>query len=144
MEATDNGRQLSPGRDNGDAAVGRLLILTGSLPFAVGGILAVLGGGDQLPDVCVFRSLTGLPCPLCGGTRAFIHAMSGDGSFLSYNAFWVFVALALILTGAITLLTRAPVEKAWRQSGRLALYLIATLVAGGWIWALLNQSTIAS
>ena len=52
---------------------------------------------------CPFRALTGLPCPLCGGTRAFAWAARGDTGFLSYNGFWVFVAVALIVMGLFVL-----------------------------------------
>ena len=58
---------------------------------------------------CPFRALTGLPCPLCGGTRAFAWAARGDTGFLSYNGFWVFVAVALIVMGLFVLVTRVRV-----------------------------------
>ena len=33
---------------------------------------------DHPPSVCVFRLVTGLPCPTCGGTRATLGLASGD------------------------------------------------------------------
>jgi hypothetical protein len=52
-----------------------------------GGIaLAVLGVGrlhqvlSLAPD-CVFKGLTGIPCPTCGSTRSVVHLSHGD--FLS-------------------------------------------------------------
>jgi hypothetical protein len=53
--------------------------LTLSWPLALLGAPAVLSLGD-LP-LCGFRHVTGLPCPLCGGTRAC--AALADGNFLA-------------------------------------------------------------
>jgi hypothetical protein len=33
--------------------------------------------GAPLPAVCGYRLRTGLPCPLCGATRAFVHLVRG-------------------------------------------------------------------
>ena len=118
------------------------LILAGCIPFAVGGVLAVSSGSGKVPVFCPFRLATGLPCPLCGGTRAFTYAASGDTKFLTYNGFWVFVALAMIVTGVLLTFTRAPVRKFWQGLGRFPLIVMAVLLTGGWIWSLANQSTI--
>lgn len=53
--------------------------LTLGWPLALLGAPAVLSLGD-LP-LCGFRHVTGLPCPLCGGTRAC--AALADGNFLA-------------------------------------------------------------
>ncbi|MES2951483.1 MAG: DUF2752 domain-containing protein [Pseudomonadota bacterium] len=53
--------------------------LTLGWPLALLGAPAVLSLGD-LP-LCGFRHLTGLPCPLCGGTRAC--AALADGNFVA-------------------------------------------------------------
>jgi hypothetical protein len=52
--------------------------LTLGWPLALLGAPLVLSLGD-LP-LCGFRHVTGLPCPLCGGTRAC--AALADGNFL--------------------------------------------------------------
>jgi hypothetical protein len=54
-------------------------VLTMSWPLALLGAPAVLSLGD-LP-LCGFRHVTGLPCPLCGGTRACAALV--DGNFLA-------------------------------------------------------------
>lgn len=49
-----------------------------------GGIaLLMLGVGRLLPILsyapdCVFRGLTGIPCPTCGSTRSVVHLAHGD------------------------------------------------------------------
>jgi hypothetical protein len=113
----------------------------GCLPFAVGALVSRDGAGWWPP--CPFRSITGLPGPLCGGTRAFAWAARGDSGFLHYNAFWVFVAVAMVLAGALVLLLRRPfLDALMRTPGRVSLT-IALLFASGWIYALSERATIA-
>ena len=63
-------------RMGSERRLGALLVAGGCLPFAAGA-LADRDGGGLLPP-CPFRSLTGLPCPFCGATRAFALAVRGD------------------------------------------------------------------
>ena len=51
-----------------------------------------LGLLDQLPDICIFKKLTGLKCPGCGMTHAFICLGRFQlGEALRYNIFSVFL-----------------------------------------------------
>ena len=82
--------------------LGALLIAGGCLPFAAGALAGRDGDTGLLPP-CPFREATGLPCPLCGATRAFALAVRGDGGWLSYNAPWVVLAALSVAAGALLL-----------------------------------------
>ena len=119
---------------------GLMLIAAGCLPFAAGAVLPAEGAGF-LPD-CPFRSMTGLPCPLCGATRAFTHVARGDSAFLSYNAFWVLVAVAMIVAGAVVLIRRRPFMDDLTRTPARAAVTLALLGGAGWAYALAERATI--
>lgn len=48
-----------------------------------------------IPDFCVFRALTGIYCPGCGGTRAFQLLFRGD--ILQSLIYHPFIAYAVVL-----------------------------------------------
>lgn len=48
-----------------------------------------------IPDFCVFRALTGIYCPGCGGTRAFLLLFRGD--ILQSLIYHPFIAYAVVL-----------------------------------------------
>ena len=56
--------------------------------------------------ICPFRAATGLPCPFCGATRAFVYFFNGDGRFLHYNWSWLVVWAAVAAWGAVALARR--------------------------------------
>ncbi len=62
--------------------------------------IALSGGGNStsVPEVCLFRAVTHLPCPSCGTTRAIGLLLRGDpGGSLMTNPFGIIDALALLL-----------------------------------------------
>ena len=113
----------------------------GCAPFAIGALIP--RDGLSLIPTCPFRALTGLPCPLCGGTRAFPWAARGDTGFLSYNGFWVFVALALIVAGVFVLATRVQLIDRLMRTPVRTVALLVVLGGAGWAWALAERATIA-
>jgi hypothetical protein len=124
--------------------LGALLVAGGCLPFAAGALMD--GDGPGLP--CPFREVTGVPCPLCGASRAFALAARGDGDLYRYNAAWVALAAAAILVGLVALAAsavgRAPLTWARAALGappRLAAALVL-LVALPWAYAITERQAI--
>jgi hypothetical protein len=107
-----------------DRRTGALLVAGACVPFAAATL--VERADVELP--CPFRDATGLPCPLCGATRAFALAARGDLGFLDYNAVWVAVAAVVVLAG---LLRKAP--PAWAY---------VAVMAVAWGYALANRAAI--
>ena len=59
---------------------------------------ALARSAEHAPSLCVFRNVTGLPCPTCGTTRATLAFARGDIlAGVLYNPF-VVTALAIGLT----------------------------------------------
>lgn len=70
---------------------------------------------------CPLRSMTGIACPGCGGTRAGLALFRGDvAAALAMNPFLV-LALATLLTGGIAaLVAPRPTERWLAAAGRFA------------------------
>jgi hypothetical protein len=110
------------------------LLAFGCAPFVAGALVPADGDTGLF---CPFRELTGLPCPLCGATRAFALAARGDGRFLDYNAVWVVLAALLIVAGVVVLVTR------WRP--RVSPAVVAgVVVAVAWGYALAHRTAIVA
>jgi hypothetical protein len=110
------------------------LVAFGCAPFVAGAIVPADGDTGLF---CPLRELTGLPCPLCGATRAFALAARGDGRFLDYNAVWVVVAALLIVAGVVVLLTR-------RRPHLPTLPLTVMVAAIAWVYALAHRGAIVT
>src|SRR5262245_55658791 len=84
----------------------------GAILAACGGVIALAVGLlhlARLPiPVCVFKAVTGWPCPTCGSTRAVGRLLEGDlpGAF-AMNPLAVMVALAILLWGLADLVLLA-------------------------------------
>jgi hypothetical protein len=75
---------------------------------AVATALAQLGPGGMVPVACPFLSLTGLDCPLCGGTRSADELLHGHLlTALSLNALTTVLLLGLLSGWVAWLVSRA-------------------------------------
>lgn len=117
----------------------------GALPLALLLTWAVLVGVFMLlkPDgsdatLCVFRNVTGVPCPTCGSTRAALAAVHGrplDALMLN-----PFVTVAVIVTAAclvvrIGFARRIELDLAPRQAA-MAWVVFVALLGANWVFVI--------
>ncbi len=93
---------------------------SGQIEYGIiyGGIaLSILGAVRLLPVLslaphCLFRKMTGFPCPTCGATRSVVHLANGDiaAAFVMnpLAAAGVLVAIFFFFYSIITLLLEIP------------------------------------
>ena len=94
-----------------------------------------LGLLDQLPEICIFKRLTGLKCPGCGMTHAFICLGRFQfGEALRYNIFSVF----LFYGGLLWLIYLKNIQV--RLSNKI---MISVLVMVMIYWVIRNMNFIA-
>ena len=78
------------------------------------------------PFACPLRAITGIPCPLCGMTRACVAAVHGHlGASLVFNPGGILVVLF-----ALTALIRPQ----WLVRARPRLWLIGSALGALWLW----------
>jgi len=100
----------------------------------IAGAAVILGGPAALAifprlslGMCPFGVLTGLPCPLCGGTRAAKALLHGDwGLALYFNPLAIIAALALALALAMLIweAARGRALADWARQGERAARLL--------------------
>jgi hypothetical protein len=105
-------------------------------------------------SVCPFLHATGVPCPACGATRAFVLMAHGDGGgAMRFNWTWIViwaVAVAALAVAAWRSLGGRPAfPEPLRQAGRwlqshpvAVVALPFVLMAGPWAVAMANIAAI--
>ena len=98
-------------------------------------------GGEGLWLPCPLRTLTGIPCPLCGMTTAATALASGDlGAALAANPFVLLLAgftLVMAALMAARVAGRVPGAAQWPASRRRQSYwVVAGLAAASWAFQL--------
>lgn len=103
---------------SGVALGGRIVVLVLATLSLVGLVVArmwpvpAVESGDP---TCLLRILTGLPCPGCGMTRAWVHTAHGNlPTAFEYNLFGpigLLAAAALVAYVAVALVRRRPPER---------------------------------
>ena len=78
------------------------------------------------PFVCPLRALTGVPCPLCGMTRACVAAVHGHvGASLAFNPAGLVVIVAALI---------ALVRPQWLTRVHVPMWGVGLAIAALWVW----------
>jgi Protein of unknown function (DUF2752) len=114
---------------SGDGALG-VALRAGSMATAAVVVSAVHRVHDP-GTLCPLRALTGIPCPLCGGTTVFIELGAAHPAK-------ALLASPVVLLGAIGLAT-APLgsgRRWWALDSRIRAWIIAVTLGLSWVWQL--------
>jgi hypothetical protein len=100
------------------------------LRVASGGMVAIAAAWPLLPAhpplACPLRALTGIPCPMCGMTRAVVAAAHGHlGTSLAFNPAGIVVLVVAVV---------AILGPAWLTRLRIPLWSVFTLAGALWVW----------
>jgi hypothetical protein len=100
------------------------------LRLVSGGMVAIAAVWPLFPAhptlACPLRAATGVPCPLCGMTRAVVAAVHGHlGTSLAFNPGGIVVLL---------LATIALVRPAWLTRLRLPMWSLVATFGALWLW----------
>lgn len=125
---------VAVGRDRSTA---RAVVLRYATVAAVAVALASLHLSRRPATICPLRTLTGIPCPFCGGTTAAVHLGRGDlrGALAASP-----LAVAMLSTWPLVGVVRMP--RWWASPRARWIAIVATLVAAE-LWQLLRLGLIA-
>jgi len=121
----------------------RLLAVLAAVAALYALLLTHAAWAERIRAICVFRAITHVPCPTCGGTRATIALASGDLTLaFRYNplisAAWLLLPAALL--GALVFRARwhsVPLaRRRWAVRGAVLVLVVAGLA--NWIYVIGN------
>jgi hypothetical protein len=119
-------------------------VIAGYIWVAVNIIMYEDNSASAIPGLCIFRNLTGIPCPSCGSTRSVISVIKGEfyealllnpiGYILT---FLLIIAPLWILFDLIT--KKRSLYKIYQKLEKLLriksiAVLLIILIASVWIW----------
>ncbi len=123
--------------------------VVGVWPLALGivwtvlvGVFVLLKPAGSDATLCVFRNVTGLPCPTCGSSRAAIAVVQGRPlDAIVFNPFVTIAgALAIAwLTVRVGFGRRIEIDLASRQR-RLVWVVIGALLGANWVYVILEHT----
>jgi len=99
-------------------------------------------GGAAIPNICMFRAYTGLPCPGCGLTRSLIAAAHGEiGLSFSFHRLGLFTLAYILLQlvfnlGYITIPKRRASLSCYLKILHRGIIVLAVLFLLNWILTL--------
>jgi hypothetical protein len=115
----------------------RLLALLALL--FLGRVMAVRSSGFSTgPSVCLFRNVTGLPCPFCGSTRSVGHILQGEFSAALYSNPLGYFGLAFLVVlfispSTINGTSDYLAKKWWTLTQRNQILITVGLIVLAWI-----------
>ena len=88
---------------------------------------------------CPFKALTGLPCPLCGASRAHMAVLRGDikGAFY-YHPLWPLISVTAIME----ILNETGLIKIPKKVNNIALIIVGVLLAGCYVYRLITHTWV--
>jgi len=122
---------------------GRAVCVMGIL-VAVLGLSVILPSAPHGPFFCLFRTITGLPCPSCGMTHAFIALGHGDvkGAFFHNPAsliIYFITCLTLVLSGIQAVMNREILLSIWSRIRKPSLPVVLVIMGMAWIFKLVRH-----
>jgi hypothetical protein len=118
-----------------------LLIVVAYLTLVGLLVLARQHSGAQGPPACLFRRVTGHPCPTCGTTRVVLAAAGGRwGEAVAHNPLIFGLAVAGLMLLAVRLVLRRRIV--WitsARSRRVLTFAFVAAVLANWVYLLVTQ-----
>jgi len=105
--------------------------------LCVSAFLTTLRSLRQIPGVCIFRRLTGVPCPGCGLTRSVVATAHLDiATALSFHVFGpLFFVICLTVFGLATAQRFFSVDIPWKSIEKWSKWPIIFLSVAWLAWA---------